>query len=205
MFTAGAAMGSVVTWKLIKDKYEARVQEEIDSVREARESSKSLRQKKHDAEDVGQAREMAEAAKSKPDIAEYASMINSEGYYDYSNHDYKKVIEESRERTKENLDEEVKIPYVINPDDYAIDTDYDKVDLTYYADGVVAYDLDDKMMKNVDEVIGEDSLLKFGEYEEGIVYVRNDRLRTDYCVSMDSRDYSAVMEYRPPHYNEEEY
>ena len=34
MFTAGAAVGSVVTWKLLKTKYERLAQEEIDSVKE---------------------------------------------------------------------------------------------------------------------------------------------------------------------------
>ena len=34
LFTAGAAIGSVVTWKLVKTKYEQIAQEEIDSVKE---------------------------------------------------------------------------------------------------------------------------------------------------------------------------
>ena len=34
LFTAGAAIGSVVTWTFIKKKYEQIAQEEIDSVKE---------------------------------------------------------------------------------------------------------------------------------------------------------------------------
>ena len=34
IFTLGAAVGSVVTWKLVKDKYARIAQEEIDSVKE---------------------------------------------------------------------------------------------------------------------------------------------------------------------------
>lgn len=34
MFTAGAAIGSLVTWKVVKAKYEQIAQEEIDSVKE---------------------------------------------------------------------------------------------------------------------------------------------------------------------------
>ena len=34
MFAAGAAIGSAVTWKVVKDRYEKIVQEEIKSVKE---------------------------------------------------------------------------------------------------------------------------------------------------------------------------
>ena len=34
MFAAGAAIGSVVTWRLLKTKYENLVQEEIESIRQ---------------------------------------------------------------------------------------------------------------------------------------------------------------------------
>ena len=34
IFTVGAAFGSAVTWKILKDKYEKIVQEEIKSVKE---------------------------------------------------------------------------------------------------------------------------------------------------------------------------
>ena len=35
MFAVGAAIGSAVTWKVVKAKYEKIVQEEIDSIKEA--------------------------------------------------------------------------------------------------------------------------------------------------------------------------
>ena len=45
--------------------------------------------------------------------------------------------------------------------------------------------------------IGLDSLNHFGEYEEDVLYVRNERLRTDYEVLMDPRTYPQVLEERP--------
>ena len=35
LFAAGAAIGSAVTWKVVKTKYDRLIQEEIDSVKEA--------------------------------------------------------------------------------------------------------------------------------------------------------------------------
>ena len=42
IFAAGAAIGSAVTWKLIKEKYERIAQEEIDSVKEVFKSQNEL-------------------------------------------------------------------------------------------------------------------------------------------------------------------
>ena len=35
MFAAGAVIGSAVTWKIVKDRYERVIEEEIESVKEA--------------------------------------------------------------------------------------------------------------------------------------------------------------------------
>ena len=44
----------------------------------------------------------------------------------------------------------------------------------------------------IEELIGKDSLNHFGEYEDDSVFVRNDRLRTDYEILADSRPYGEV-------------
>lgn len=82
-------------------------------------------------------------------------------------------------------------PYIISPDEYGEDHSYEQVELTYYADGVLAYDNDD-IMENADERIGLSSLNHFGEYEEDSVYVRNEILRCEYQICRDERTYSDV-------------
>ena len=51
----------------------------------------------------------------------------------------------------------------------------------------------DDVIYNVDNVIGEDSLNHFGEYEEDSVFVRNDSMATDYEILRDLRAYSDVV------------
>jgi hypothetical protein len=82
-------------------------------------------------------------------------------------------------------------PYVIPPEEFG-EMDYDTVSLVYYADDTLCYDLSGEIIYERDEVIGEESLKHFGEYEDDSVFVRNERLKTDYEILKDNRNYSDV-------------
>jgi hypothetical protein len=49
----------------------------------------------------------------------------------------------------------------------------------------------------VDDVVGFESLNRFGEYEDDSVFVRNDRLKCDYEILLDRRKYSDVVNKKP--------
>lgn len=78
-------------------------------------------------------------------------------------------------------------PYVISPDEFG-ELTYETVTLTYYADKVLADEVED-IVEDVAGTIGLNSLLHFGEYEDDCVHVRNDRLEIDYEILLDSRSY----------------
>ena len=82
-------------------------------------------------------------------------------------------------------------PYVIPPEEFG-ETDYEIISLTYYADGILADDMDD-IVDDVDDIVGADSLTHFGEYEEDSVFVRNDLREVDYEILRDPRKYSDVV------------
>ena len=82
-------------------------------------------------------------------------------------------------------------PYVISPDDFGEEDDYEIESLNYYADGVLTDDWDN-IIGNVDDIVGEESLEHFGEYETDTVFVRNDRLRTYFEVMRDLRRYEDL-------------
>lgn len=81
-FIVGTVTGSIVTWYLLKDKYEALAQEEIDSVKEVflrrEQELKDQSVKKTVAEGI------KDADKEKPDLKEYAERLKKEGYTRYS-------------------------------------------------------------------------------------------------------------------------
>ena len=81
-------------------------------------------------------------------------------------------------------------PYVIPPEDFGDDPDYKTVSLTYYADKVLT-DEDNHVINpgRIDDLIGEDSLTHFGEYEEDSVFVRNEKRKTDYEILLDMSNY----------------
>lgn len=176
IFAAGAAIGSAVTWKLLKEKYEQIAQEEIESVKEVYGGRPRYE---------GPADSEEEQKVDQNDIREYAAQIQKQGYTDYANN--------AKPRTEVS---EVKAPYVIEPEEFGEKDGYDRISLTYYADGVLTDD-QDAIVEDVDDVVGIDSLDHFGEYEDDSVFVRNDRLKADYEILLDPRKYQDIN--KKPH------
>lgn len=189
IFASGLTIGSLVTWKLIKTKYEQYAQEEIDSVKEvyAKRHNDTNEDDRPETESFDEnARAKADEAKEKPSIVEYASKLHGYGYTNYS----------ELSSQKEEDDERMYEPCVIPPEEFGACEDYDQLSLTYFSDGVLA-DENDEPIDNVDELVGLDSLNHFGEFEDDSVFVRNDRLKADIEILLDLRNYSDVVKTRP--------
>lgn len=167
MFVAGVAIGSLATWKLVKTKYEQIAQEEIDSVKEAFSKRGDKASEKEIDEDDSE-------TESLEDIIDESC--------------YKTESTDKEEKKEMNNSDR---PYVITPEEFG-DSDYAIISLTYYTDGTVTNEKN-KIVANVDELIGLDSLDHFGEYEDDSVFVRNDALQIDFEILKDWRDYSEVM------------
>ena len=184
MFITGAAIGSVVTWKLLDKKlsaeYEQRFQEEVKSTKDAfaRRAGAHPEEVETDEEEEEQL----------SDVDEYEAKLKEENYLNYSN--------AGDVETEEEVKEPVDIPYVITPDDFGEFDDYERISLIYYADGVLADDCDE-LVDDVDEIVGEESLTHFGEYEDDSVFVRNDAKKCDYEILLDQRKYSDVIKTKP--------
>lgn len=184
MFAVGAAVGSAATWKFVKTKYEKIAQEEIDSVKEVFSRRAEVKQEEPVADP---AKEIAKEAIEKPSIMEYAAKLQELKYTNYSNVDSEQEIVITKEDPSMNEG-----PYVISPDEFGDMDEYETVSLTYYADKVLADDWDE-VIEDVDNVVGLDSLERFGEYEYDSVFVRNDDRKTDYEILLDTRKYSDII------------
>ena len=166
LFSLGAAAGSVITWQCVKTKYEKLAQEEIDSVKQVYAKKKQETQDKIE--------EKINEAEKQKEKEQYQAKLKELGYI--------------REEEKKRVD----IPYVISPEEFGEFEEYETISLTYYADHVLT-DENDDLVEDVDDTVGEDSLTRFGEYEEDSVFVRNDRLKCDYEILLDQRNYSDVI------------
>jgi len=74
IFAAGAAVGSVAAWKICKDRYEAIIEEEINSVKEKFSVAKSEEIEAED-EDEEESGELPRRMYEKPDLQEYAKRL----------------------------------------------------------------------------------------------------------------------------------
>ena len=187
-FVAGAAIGSVITWKLVKTKYERIAQEEIDSVKEA--FGRRKRTEENEAENMSEEVPTDAVVKnlnSKPDIIEYASKINNLGYTGSA-----EKTEESEEESEveEDMHDE---PYVISADEFDEIEEYEAETLTYYADGVLT-DWYNEIIDDVEDVVGLDALENFDKYaaDGDTVFVRNDSRECDYEIQRDTRNYADI-------------
>lgn len=173
MFAVGAAIGSAVTWAVVKSKYERIANEEIAEMRNYLRDNKV---KKFEPEKF-------EPKKFEPkqsrlmDKAEYVNLTA----------DYLRTFDEEEKGGAEDMDENK--PYVIAPEDFGEKDDYDIVTFTHYADGVLEDD-QCNIVEDPDEIVGEGYADHFGEFEEDSVYVRNDELKIDYEILLDVRTYA---------------
>ena len=185
-FVLGAAAGSVVALKFLEAKYERIAQEEIDSVKEVF----ARREKRDEHEEIFENNVVKESSKknSEKEVINYNEKITSNGYTNYS--------DISNTGKKEDEREIVDRPYVISPSEFGELDDYEVLSLTYYKDHVLT-DEDDDIVENIENVVGFDSLTRFGEYEDDSVFVRNDRLKCDYEILYDTRNYTDVIRNKP--------
>ena len=183
LFTAGLVMGSVVTWKMTKDKYEQWANDEIRMMREYYNQKEEEYYEEEDLDEEPIEAEVRTERSTKPDLTEYTSRLNESGYTDYS-----EISKKDEEEDNESDMEEK--PYVISPEEFGDFDDYETIELTYYKNGYVTDDQDILMSNDeVEEAIGWNNITRMGEYEEDALHVRNEKRKTDYEILQVFDDY----------------
>lgn len=177
IFITGAALGSVVTWKVLQKRYNERINEEMTEFKKAqRDESMEKLEPMH--ADLMEKKEEIEVHEATLKVDENGPALTKpiENWETTSKH-YRGILE-----NEGYSDDDGPAPYVIPPEEFGNDADeYDLISLNYYEDGVLADDWDD-VIEDIDRVVGKDSLTHFGEYEDDSVYVRNDRLKCEYEI-----------------------
>ena len=167
-FVAGAAIGAVVTYKVVSDKYE----QIIDAINDRfdEEFVEESEDEAEEEEEVIESNALDEMRTAYNNIANNAGY--TEGYLD------------------EKEDDGMPSPYVIAPDEVGDLDGYSTDSLNYYADNVLT-DQYDNIIDDPERIIGDiKPEAHFGQYEEDAVYVRNDVTKCDYEILRDNRKYS---------------
>ena len=85
---------------------------------------------------------------------------------------------------------------MITPREYGSIDEYEQIILVFWKDHVLTDDNFD-IVEDIEDCVGFESLNHFGEYMDDVVYVRNDRTKCDYEISLDLRTYEEVVRERP--------
>ena len=131
--------------------------------------------------------------------------------FDDTNADADDISEESAEEEKSEvqrivIDEgytaeeaETKDPYVISSDEFGFFDDYEEITLTYYADDILADD-QDRIIEDKESIIGRDALSRLTNTDDETVYVRNEKLKVDYEICYDYKQFAEVVDEQPEGY-----
>ena len=214
----GLASGSISTYFVVKKKLEAEKEEEINELKKyydtvarkkktgpyskfedfAKEMNKLrredylnyLKQLGYESEEEAQKDpnftmpKWVEAGDNSEEV-KTSKVVKTEWYS-------KETIEEVDDMRSRTIDD----PYVISYEEYADEhSDFDKVTLTYYEGDDTLTDDRDEPIDDVSRQIGEDALTMFGRksHDKNVVYVRNERLGSDFEVMRDPGKYSVII------------
>lgn len=178
IFFAGVAVGAAGCYFALRVKFEKQLNEQVDVINQAfdREMEKlglEITKEKKEAEDPVNGGKI------------FRTEIKKHGYETH----FKTIKEDSpkmeeMESPKEGGSVE---PYIISAEQFATDGILDKVTLTYYINADLVCE-EEEILDNFQNIIGTDFVNHFHDDEEGVVYVRNERLGTDYEVILDDSD-----------------
>lgn len=169
-FVAGAAVGFALSWPIAHKKYEQIAQEEFENRRKAR---RDISENKPKTEPKLTIKDLFESKRTLEEQQAYKQLLNDTTYIS---------PEEKRQPT---------MPYVISPEDFGELDDFERFTLTYYKDGVLVDEVGDVIHDWLD-LVSPDYFDHFGDFEDDAVYVRNPKLKCDYEILYDERNYEDI-------------
>lgn len=179
-FTMGVVVGTLITWVYHKNKYEEKVQEEIDTLREQQHA---LRKN----EDIDFASKISGVNEDSEQVEPQEELVEK--------NDYKKIINYNKYTQNDDDGHEVidknRKPFVIKPEEFTDISGFDGDTYYYHKDDVIS-DSDRKKVDNVEFMFGlsiDEIKRQFGVYEADAVYIRNMQLECDYEILLDEENY----------------
>jgi hypothetical protein len=171
-FALGAAAGFGAATYFMKTKYEAMVDEEVKSVMEwakKKEKEPLNNDESVETEELSHSEEVEKFNEIAPNYNKISEKVN-------------KVMDEYK-------------PYRISEGDFVVDDDeYAKVSLEYYSDDDSLFE-GSEYISNIEETVGEDNLDFFVSMGDEIMYVRNEKYKTDYEICRIAGRYSEGNNY----------
>ena len=203
-FSGGTAFGGLISYLILKKKAEKELLEAIEAekaaLQKAYEDRGAAILKAQEIKDSEKAAEIdADLQKARiEDKKKVNNMAEDLGYkpkIDYTKYS-NKVRKEFAESEGPSEQDRKDTPYLIFEDDYSENLDYEKEELIYFAGNGVLCDIDETCF-NLDGTIGVEAVNLFDMMSTDVIYVRNERLQTDYMVERRQAEYFEGIMHMP--------
>lgn len=187
-FIAGVGSGFAIGYVVLNKKYENKLNQGLQDIREAYTSTKPEPVEKKETAEIPEKKQEApqpEVKKEQTVVTNAGSLLEPEEPISYDRF-CKEVPDEPVVSYKE--------PYEITYDEFAT-VGYQIRSLLYYPKQniVTEYfegqDPDEKKVNNPSALIGVDALCSFDNSEDDTIYVRNDDLKADFEIQISAKTY----------------
>lgn len=204
IFVVGTLLGSATTYFVVKKKFETEKENEIKEMREYYTKREEIISEHADKEvdilkqEIETMRQDAEEQTSvdEEELEEYRNIVSQYNHPEYADAlvRKRKLQMADAKKAEEDMTEERQEPfYIIKPDEFGTIDDYELVNLTWYADGILADEFDNIIGEDeIEERIGYEALVEVGKYLPNFIHVRNDDLEIDYEIGEDPRNYCDI-------------
>ena len=185
IFFSGVAAGVLGSRLYFKKKFDERLNHELDVINNELKRAMSEEEEVEDTEEPSEKQE---------DIKYFKHEVAKQAYDAYFNKTGEEEDElENKIRPEMFPVEESEEPYIISAKDFASDRSHDKVTLTYYINAdIICEDIDKQIDDDISMLIGEEWREHLHDEEDGVVYVRNNKLGADYEVRFDDSSVDFV-------------
>lgn len=203
-YWTGVVVAKKLTKKKLQKEFDERLEVEVEKVKQFYKIRSAQAQYETPQKRVEELRIFHEAEVAmreyKPEVAVPAEPVVTEA--EMSDEERRNIFEENQEldeepdayaREVESRDYEA--PYIISEIDFRTnELEHEQTMLTYYADRVLA-DENDEVVLLVSATVGLENLDRFGHFSDNleIVYVRNEKLQTDFEIHRDQTEYRVTV------------
>ena len=169
----GSAVGVGVTYIYMKDKFEARLNEEVAALK-AHYVERDREIAKRNEEEKKKLEEKIYSDSAETKVVDYTKMYISTT----------PAVVEKMDEVVEDIEDTSAAAEIISDADWD-DPDYDnykKISVDYFEDGAIFESLSGEEIDGFELIAGDEWKTAFGEYTPNVVYVRNNETMTDYEI-----------------------
>ena len=197
IFVSGAAIGGIITGSFVRGAYEEIISYMKEDLADARGEAIDPKIEEYEKEDLFFKKELEEF-EGKEKVVPLVTNKNKRLKKNYNTQSEVDLSTLAKKYKTADLEEKeiISEPYVISLEEFSEEKDnFDKTTLYYYELDDTLTEQNDEIITDVYSTIGDNALSSFGEESQDpdIVYVRNEKISTDFEVIRHDKSFSKEV------------